>query len=135
MQDDRTLNQLFRYTFVGGLAFVVDFGVLVLMTEIAGVHYLASAAVAFMFGVLTNYTLSVVWVFRQRTLDDKRLEFAAFAAIALIGLGLNEVLIWFFTRHVHLHYLVSKLLSTVSVFSWNFFLLRFVLFRREPARV
>jgi putative flippase GtrA len=135
MQDDRTLNQLFRYTFVGGLAFVVDFGVLVLMTEIAGVHYLASAAVAFMFGVLTNYTLSVVWVFRQRTLDDKRLEFAAFAAIALIGLGLNEVLIWFFTRHVHLHYLASKLLSTVSVFSWNFFLLRFVLFRREPARV
>jgi len=30
---DKTLIQLFRYTFVGGLAFLVDFGMLFILTE------------------------------------------------------------------------------------------------------
>jgi hypothetical protein len=41
---DSTLIQLFRYTFVGGIAFLVDFGSLYALTEYARVHYLVSAA-------------------------------------------------------------------------------------------
>ena len=44
---DNLLLQLFRYSLVGGLAFVVDYGALVALTELAGLHYLWSAALAF----------------------------------------------------------------------------------------
>ena len=124
-----TAIQFIRYTVVGGLAFAVDFGSLFLLTDGFGIHYLASAAVAFILGLTVNYLLSVSWVFNLRALADKRKEFLIFAGIGLIGLGFNELFIWFFTEHVHFHYLISKACSTVLVFLWNFVARKYVLFR------
>ena len=127
-KSDRTLIQLIRYGFVGGCAYTVDFGSLVVMTELLGIHYLVSAAAAFILGLITNYILSIVWVFHTRSMEDQRLEFFVFAVIGMIGLGFNEACIWFFTDLAGLHYLVSKLISTVFVFFWNFYARKKLLF-------
>ena len=126
---DNTVVQLIRYTFVGGVAFVVDFGLLFLLTEYLNVYYLFSAGVAFLLGLTTNYILSVVWVFNIRRLRKKWLEFGIFAVVGIIGLGLNELFIWFFTEHVQCHYLLSKIISTFFVYLWNFFARKRLLFR------
>ena len=47
---DKTIIQLFRYIFVGGAAFIVDFGSLYILTDIFGIYYLISAAIAFILG-------------------------------------------------------------------------------------
>ena len=120
-KSDHTHIQLLRYVFVGGSAYIVDFGSLILFTEMLHIHYLVSAALAFLLGLVTNYLLSIVWVFARRSLQDQRLEFVLFAVIGLVGLGFNELFIWFFTDVGQLHYLVSKLISTGFVFFWNFF--------------
>lgn len=127
-KSDKTSVQLFKYFFVGGIAYTVDFGSLYILTDIVKVHYLISAAIAFTLGLITNYTLSIFWVFSQRTVANKRLEFVIFTVIGMVGLGLNEVIIWFFTETVHFHYLVSKVFSTVVVFFWNFFARKKILF-------
>ncbi|MGB2763457.1 MAG: GtrA family protein [Candidatus Aminicenantaceae bacterium] len=123
-----TSIQLFKYGFVGGIAFCVDFGSLFFLTEVIKIHYLISAAIAFILGLLTNYTLSILWVFPKRAIADKRIEFLLFLIIGLVGLGLNEVIIWFFTEFIHFYYLISKLFSTVVVFFWNFFARKKLLF-------
>ncbi len=125
---DSTFRQLVRYTFVGGLAFLVDFSSLFLLTEYLGVHYLVSAAVAFLLGLCTNYLLSVSWVFANRKVDNRLLEFVGFAAIGMVGLVCNEVFIWFFTEVARLHYLASKCIATVIVYLWNFFARKKMLF-------
>ncbi|HOI08510.1 MAG TPA: GtrA family protein [Deltaproteobacteria bacterium] len=125
---DSTLVQLFRYTFVGGFAFLVDFCSLFALTEFAHLHYLVSAAVAFLFGLATNYALSIVWVFNKRSMGSAWFEFLVFSSIGVIGLGLNELLIWFFTARIGFHYLVSKIVSTVAVYCWNFFARKYTLF-------
>jgi len=127
-KSDKTSIQLLRYTFVGGIAYAVDFGSLFFLTEVVKIHYLISAAIAFILGLLTNYTLSILWVFPRRTLASKRMEFLVFAIIGLVGLGLNEGIIWFFTDLVHFHYLMSKVISAVVVFFWNFFARKKILF-------
>lgn len=127
-KSDKTSVQLFKYFFVGGIAYTVDFGSLYILTDIVKVHYLISAAIAFTLGLVTNYSLSIVWVFSKRTVADKRLEFIIFSIIGLVGLGLNEVIIWFFTEWIHFHYLISKVFSTVVVFFWNFFARKKILF-------
>ncbi|MBC8359163.1 MAG: GtrA family protein [Candidatus Aminicenantes bacterium] len=124
----KTSIQLFKYGFVGGIAFCVDFGSLFFLTEVIKIHYLISAAIAFILGLLTNYTLSILWVFPKRAIADKRVEFLLFLIIGLVGLGLNEVIIWFFTEFIHFYYLISKLFSTVVVFFWNFFARKKILF-------
>jgi len=71
---DNTGIQLVRYTLVGGVAFLVDFGLLFMLTEYAGMHYLAAAAVAFLGGLTTNYALSVSWVFSRRSMGSGWME-------------------------------------------------------------
>jgi putative flippase GtrA len=126
---NNTLIQLFRYTFVGGVAFLFDFCSLYILTEYFNIYYLVSAAIAFMLGLTINYLLSISWVFEKRSLKSKHLEFAVFALIGIIGLALNEFFIWFFTEIAGTYYLYSKLISTALVYSWNFFVRKYTLFR------
>ena len=59
---DSTVLQLFRYSFVGGFAFVVDFALLYVLTDHFRVYYLTSAALSFTAGLIVNYVLSKLWV-------------------------------------------------------------------------
>jgi len=127
-KSDKTSVQFVKYVFVGGIAYCVDFGSLFFLTEVVKIHYLVSAAIAFILGLLTNYAISILWVFPRRALANKRVEFLIFSVIGLVGLGLNEVIIWFFTESMHFHYLVSKIFSTFVVFIWNFFARKKILF-------
>jgi len=126
---DSTLVQFFRYSVVGGGAFVIDFSSLYVLTEYAGIYYLTSAAIAFLLGLLASYLLSIVWVFNRRTVERRWVEFGVFALIGVVGLGLNELFIWFFTEHFHLYYMISKLVATGLVLIWNFAARKFLLFR------
>lgn len=128
---DNTLVQLFRYLIVGGGAFLVDFGSLYGFTEFAGVHYLLAAALAFLLGLVTNYLLSISWVFSSRKMGNRWVEFAVFGLIGVVGLGINELIIWQCTESLGFHYLVSKLAAAAVVLFWNFFARKYALFRRE----
>ncbi|MBI2287000.1 MAG: GtrA family protein [Nitrosomonadales bacterium] len=113
-------SQFFRYFVVGGVAFVVDFALLYLLTEFAKLYYLFSASVAFMVGIAVNYTLSVTWVFDHRSVNNRMHEFAIFAIIGILGLAFNAALMWIFTELVGFHYLVSKMVATALIFLFNF---------------
>ena len=127
---DRWLLQLFRYGFVGGVAFLVDYGTLFLLTHYVGVPYLWSAAVAFVLGLVTNYLLSISWVFRKERSADPWKEFLVFAVIGVFGLLFNEGIMYVATDLLHLHYMISKLISTAIVFFWNFFARKYWAFGR-----
>ena len=128
-QTDKTHIQFFRYIFVGGAAFVVDFVSLYAFTDIFGVYYLISAALAFIIGLMANYALSVTWVFNSRTLNNMWSEFTVFAIIGVVGLGLNELFIWLFTDYIGMYYLLSKIIAAALILSWNFSARKITLFR------
>lgn len=128
-QTDKTSVQLFRYVFVGGAAFIVDFGSLFIFTEFFDIYYLISAAFAFILGLIANYALSVNWVFNRRSLGNAKLEFGVFALIGVIGLFLNEIFIWFFTDYLQIYYLLSKIIAAAIILFWNFFARKITLFR------
>ena len=126
-----TIFQLIRYGFVGGIAFVADYLSLYAFTEYIGIPYLVSAAIAFMIGLTVNYVLSNIIVFTTHRLHNKWLEFAIFAIIGVIGLGLNEIIMYCASELIGLHYMISKLISTALVFFWNFFARKLTLFYKK----
>lgn len=128
---NNTLLQLFRYTFVGGFAFLIDFGVLFILTEYFNFHYLVSAGIAFIIGLTVNYFLSVTWVFNNREIENRLLEFVMFSLIGLIGLGLNEVLMWMLTDIWVTYYLLSKVITAFIVYFWNFIARKAMLFNKR----
>ena len=117
---DNVFLQFFRYIFVGGTAFVVDFFFLYFFSDICGIYYLISAVLSFIISVLVNYIMSTRWVFNQDNIGNKVLEFNLFILISTIGLVFTEILLYFFTDIVGLYYLVSKIIASIIVLFWNF---------------
>ena len=117
---DDIFLQFFRYIFVGGTAFIVDFFFLYFFSDICGIYYLISAVLSFIISVLVNYIMSTRWVFNQDNIGNKVLEFNLFILISTIGLVFTEILLYFFTDIVGLYYLVSKIIASIIVLFWNF---------------
>ncbi|MBQ9660513.1 MAG: GtrA family protein [Bacteroidales bacterium] len=129
IRNQQLIAQFFGYAIVGGIAFAADYGSLWLLTEAAGLPYLLSAALAFVLGLICNYLLSTRWVFGESRLQSRWAAFTAFAVIGVIGLGLNELIMWICTDRLQLHYMLSKIVSTGIVFFWNFLARRFLVFK------
>ena len=62
---DNIYIQFFRYLFVGGFAFLVDFSLLYIFSDICGIYYLISAMLSFIISLIVNYLISTYWVFNK----------------------------------------------------------------------
>ena len=125
---DPLARELMRYMVVGGLASLVDVGLLVGLTTFGDVYYLHAATIALGCGLLTSYLLSIAWVFQERTWHNPVVEFGLFTLISGVGLMGNGACMWVLTEYAHLHYLCAKLVAALGVFLWNFLAKKCVLF-------
>lgn len=114
------MSEIGRFILVGGGSFLLDYGLLYVFTEFAGIPYLYSSALSFSVSVIINYWLCVVYVFsgaRHQTMTRAILFFAS----SLVGLGINQACMWFFVEQISLHYMVAKIAATAIVTIWNYF--------------
>lgn len=125
----RLAGEFSRYFVAGSLAFGSDFLVLVALTEQGGVNYLVSNLFGFCCGLLVSYLLCIRWVFARRRLAVPAQEFAVFALLALVGLVLNEGVLWASVELAGQHYVLAKVVATGAVFVVNFLMKKIVLFR------
>ncbi|WP_295207427.1 GtrA family protein [Ruminococcus sp.] len=140
---DNTFVQFFRYVFVGGAAFVVDYGIMTALVELGGFNAVVAATLSFIAGLAVNYALSTLWIFKNSKIQNRLAEFAAFAAVGVVGLGINALIIWFFKDILAAkmlfgswlpkdkYYLIGKLFSTAIVFVWNFAGRKFIIFDKK----
>lgn len=125
--------QALRAFFVGGIAFVADASTLWLLS-LTGIHYLICAGLGFVIGVFVNYILSIHFVFREKAALGKTGEIAAYLLISLIGLGLTELMMWFFTEIAKLYFMFSKCIAALIAFTWNFTSRKILLYRKVENR-
>ena len=121
--------QLFRYVFVGGIAFVADWGMLVLLHEALIVNVYLATAIAFVFGLTVNFFLSKKFVFKEKSEKTNGLgEFVTYGIIGVIGLGLTEVIMWLLLK-LSIIYMMTKVIAAVIVLLWNFIARKIILYR------
>jgi len=121
------LQQMAQYLVVAVVAFAVDFGLYMGLVG-AGASPLAAAPFGFLGDLLCNYLLATQYVFTQRRLRSRSVEFFYYGIIGLLGLGLNEIIIAMFYEWLHQSASVSKLIAAGIVFGFNFSARRAVLF-------
>lgn len=116
----KLIAQLMKFGVVGVIAFIIDYGLMVLLTEAFGVDYLVSATISFAVSVTFNYFASMRYVFRHKEGMSKRREFVIFVVLSVIGLGINDLIMWLGTGLWGISYLITKLVATFLVMVWNF---------------
>ena len=137
--------EIIRFALTGGVCFVVELAVLILLKGKFGVDTLIATPIAFLISVILNYLLCVVWVFRG-TKNQGAGSKAGFLITSLIGLGLNELLMLLFrlilgedtviltlAGQTIRMYILNKCLATLIVMIWNYFSKRAVLYRKAKA--
>ena len=127
----KLLEQIARFGVVGVIAFLIDYGVLLLLTEVVGIHYLVSAAAAFLVSVIFNYILSITFVFETDKAQGKGTQFTLFALMSAGGLGINQVMMWLLSDGLGVPYQLSKLVATGVVMVYNFITRKCFLERRD----
>jgi putative flippase GtrA len=144
---DNTAIQFFRYGIVGAITFFVDTGILFLLTlnQFFLYYYLIAVTISSGTALCCTYFLSILWVFKKRSVKKARYEFLIFIVIGVIGLLFNFLFVWFFADIVFYHcfiidpkqlrILIAKVIATVIVFFWNFFIRKILLFKEKDYSV
>ena len=133
------LGEMVRFALTGGVCFLVEFAVLVLLKEGLGLDTLIATPIAFALSVVVNYALCMRWVFRGAR-DGGAAAKAGFAVTSVMGLVLNEGLMLLFRvilgedavlltllGYPVTMYMLNKALSTLLVMVWNYFTKKAVL--------
>lgn len=115
------VKQAWRYMLVALAGLALDFGMLVFLTGVIGVNYLAAAACGFTLGLVLTFLLSEMFVFSGPRVASLLVRFLLFAVVGLIGLGLLTLLMWVQVDLLGWSYITAKVLATGVVYAWNFF--------------
>lgn len=116
----KLIAQFMKFGIVGVIAFVIDYGFMVLLTEVFGVPYLISTTVSFIISVIFNYFASMRFVFKRKDDMSRRREFIIFVVFSVIGLVINDVFMWLMVDFLFIDYRISKIVVTFIVAVWNF---------------
>ena len=114
------LKQILKFGVVGVIATVIDIGLYSILTELVHIHYALAQVISFSISLAFNYWASIKWVFtvKKQTFKDALI----FIILSIIGLGLNELLLWIGIDLLHLkkYHLIIKLFATGIVMVFNF---------------
>jgi len=123
--------QYFRYLLCGGTATLTDVSLLYALTHPFGVHYLFAAAASFLAGMIVNYTLNTILVFKSS--GQVRREFPLFALIGIGGLLWTELIMWILVEKMNFYIMAAKIVAILLVLQWNFFMRKRFVFALERA--
>ena len=120
LKNNKLFQQIFKFGIVGGIAFVIDYGIMVIAKELLGLNVLRSAALGFIISVIFNYIASIRWVFDVNKEKDEKKNFVLFIIFSIIGLILTEIIMYFGTDVIKINYLIVKIVATAIVMVFNF---------------
>lgn len=112
--------QIFKFAIVGGVATIIDFVFLYLFREFCHFPVLVSNTLSFCISVIYNYIASVRWVFDVNKEKDARNQFVIFIVFSVLGLLLNNAIMWITVDFLSIYYLLAKVVATVIVMVFNF---------------
>lgn len=116
----KLIRQIVRFGGVGVLCFLIDYGILNVLTEYAKVYYLLSATISFSVSVIVNYVLSTLFVFDVDKSHSRVRDLLLFVVFSVIGLGLTAGIMKLGVDWLAFDYRLVKIVATAIVMVYNF---------------
>jgi putative flippase GtrA len=120
--------KMIKFGMVGISGMAIDFGFTSFFKEILTLKKYISNSIGFTTAATSNYFFNRLWTF-QSTTPDITFQIVKFFIIALLGLLINNIIVYYFTDlRFRINFYISKGLATFTVFFWNFIMNYFLTF-------
>ncbi len=116
-------EKVLKFGAVGASGILVNTGLLYFFTDVAGLYYVLSSAIAVETSIISNFCLNELWTFIERGKEGlKHLfkRFLKFNTVSLTGMLGNIAILYLLTEFAGIYYLVSNLIAIMVVFAWNY---------------
>lgn len=125
-------RQFSKFLSVGVIATLVDWAIFYLLAGYLGIFYLLSLAVSYLASTVLNFFVNRRFTFGNKS-RKIHVQFMSFIAIALVGLALNEAIIYGLVHYLFSStagpvVMASRIIATLVVFLWNFVLNKSITF-------
>jgi putative flippase GtrA len=100
---------------------IIDFGTTWILKEKVKINKYVANSTGFMLAATSNYLLNRFWTFQSEN-SHIATEYISFMAISIIGLGINNLVLFLLTEKMKLNFYLSKLFAIGVVTIWNFFM-------------
>ncbi len=128
MTESPILFKIIKFGMVGISGLLIDFSLTSFFKESLKLKKYISNSIGFVSAATSNFILNRIWTF-QSTEPDIAVQILKFFIIALLGLALNSIIIYFLTDFkFRFNFYISKGIATFFVFFWNFTLNYFMTF-------
>lgn len=119
MLDIIIFERLIKFCLVGCSGVVLDFGITYICKEWFRLNRYISNSLGFLCAASSNYILNRVWTFVNNNphIAEQYMQFIGFS---LIGLLINNMVIYTLQRLTKLNFYITKLIATAIVMLWNF---------------
>ena len=108
-----------KFGLVGSSGVLIDYGITFIAKEWIKLNKYIANSLGFVTAASSNYLLNRIWTFRSHN-PNISIEYTKFFLIALIGLGLSNLIIWIVSKKTNYNFYLIKGFAIVIVFLWNF---------------
>lgn len=109
-----------RFFVIGGVSGLIDLMLIYFLTNSIGIWYLYSGIISFIIVSIISFILHKKITFKNHDPYYYKQYFKFFSVI-LIGIIINNGLLFIFTQFFGLWYIFSRILSSLIVMLWNYF--------------
>jgi len=122
------LWKFLKFCIVGLSGMMLDFGTTWLLKERAKINKYIANSMGFILAATSNYLLNRFWTFHSANMQVAT-EYISFVLISVIGLGINNFVVFLLTDKMKLNFYLSKLFAIGIVTLWNFSMNDLITFR------
>lgn len=119
MINSTLILKFLKFCVVGFSGMVVDFGTTWLCKEMFGWNKYLSNSLGFILAATNNYFWNRLWTF-QSTNTNIPVEYGKFFLISVIGLGINNLVVFLLHGKLKLNFYLAKIFAIGVVTIWNF---------------
>ena len=114
------ISKLLKFIVVGLSGLIIDFGITFLCKEKIILNKYLSNSIGFSIAASSNYLFNRIWTFKSNN-SEILIEFSLFFTISMIGLALNNSILWAIMQKFKLNFYFAKLIAIFITTLWNFF--------------
>ncbi|GAB1360734.1 GtrA family protein [Porphyromonadaceae bacterium] len=108
-----------KFGLVGASGFVLDFAITYWLKEKVRLNKYFANSTGFVLAATSNYFLNRLWTFVSSN-PDIQSEYTLFIIISIIGLGINNFIIYLLTSRLSANFYLAKVIAIIIVTGWNF---------------